>query len=184
MSGRPKDDAGELQLAGDPIAGSTIEQLFLTETPRLTHYFRRRIGNREDVLDLVQETFARMVGARPSEQLRNPQAYLQRIARNLLVNRSKRTETKLAARHVPFGEDVEISVPPDQSYAIEAEDLRRKYRQAVQALTPRTREVFLLHRVNALSYKEIAARLGISVSTVEYHLARALVHIDRALRDA
>ncbi len=54
---------------------------------------------------------------------------------------------------------------------------------AGDALTPKTREVFLLHRAQELSYKEIAAKLEISISTVEYHMARALVHIGRALGD-
>jgi RNA polymerase sigma-70 factor (ECF subfamily) len=74
------------------------------------------------------------------------------------------------------------SVAPEQEDALEVEDLHRQYRDAVQHLTPRTREVFILHRVDELTYTEIAARLGISVSTVEYHIMRALVHLDEALR--
>ena len=43
------------------------------------------------------------------------------------------------------------------------------------------REVFLLHRVDGLSYKDIALQLGISVRTVEWHIAEAIVRIGRGL---
>lgn len=57
----------------------------------------------------------------------------------------------------------------------------RQYREALDALAPRTRQVFLLHRVHEKSYKDIAAELGISVRTVEWHIGQALLHITRAL---
>ncbi|MGF7170820.1 RNA polymerase sigma-70 factor (ECF subfamily) [Sphingobium xanthum] len=177
------DDDDALKLVDNPISGPTVEQLYLTESRRLTHYFRRHVGNREDVLDLIQETFTRLLSAHPCGQLKNPRGYLQRIARNLLFNRSKKAETKYFGAQLPSEPVGELSVPPDQSYEIEVEDVRRKYRQAVDALSPRTREVFLLHRVQELSYKAISERLEISVSTVEYHIARALVYIGRALDD-
>jgi RNA polymerase sigma-70 factor (ECF subfamily) len=59
--------------------------------------------------------------------------------------------------------------------------MRRRYREAVDALPSRMREVFLLHRVDGVAYKEIAARLDISVRTVEWHIAEAIVRIGRGL---
>jgi len=49
-------------------------------------------------------------------------------------------------------------------------------------LPRRTREVFLLHRLEGLAYKEIAAQLGISIRTVEWHVAEAILRIGRDLR--
>jgi RNA polymerase sigma-70 factor (ECF subfamily) len=175
------DPSGDNDLAIDGLDGDRLEQIFRAHAPRLTRFFRQRLNNSEEARDFVQEAFVRLAGARPGGMLRNPEAYLQRIARNLLFNRSKRTEFKLAAFHAPFDERVDVAIAPEQSLAIEAADVLKLYRRAVSELTPRTREVFLLHRIDELSYKEIAVRLGISVSTVEYHIARALVHIDRLL---
>ena len=53
--------------------------------------------------------------------------------------------------------------------------------QALLALPIRTRAIFLLHRVDGLSYAEIAERCGISGKQVERHIARAMLRIDRAL---
>src|SRR3546814_10902814 len=61
------------------------------------------------------------------------------------------------------------------------EDVMRAYRRALAELPDRTREVFLLHRVDELAYREIGEKLGISIPTVQYHVARALAHIDAPL---
>lgn len=53
--------------------------------------------------------------------------------------------------------------------------------QAIATLPRRDREIFLAHRVDGLSYQEIADRTGLSVRRVERHIARALYGIDRTL---
>lgn len=53
--------------------------------------------------------------------------------------------------------------------------------QAIATLPRRDREIFLAHRVDGLSYQEIASRTGLSVRRVERHIARALYGIDRSL---
>jgi RNA polymerase sigma-70 factor (ECF subfamily) len=52
--------------------------------------------------------------------------------------------------------------------------LQRLYRRTVRAMPPKTRRVFVMHRIHRRPYKEIAAELGISIATVEYHMMRAL----------
>lgn len=158
-----------------------LEQVYRTEAPRLARYFRSRMPVADDASDLVQEAFVRFVGLAGRGALVHPAAYLQRIARNLIYDRSKRSEVRLARFHVPIGEGAEPAVPPRQTEGIEAEDLMRLYRQALDDLPPKTRNVFMLHRVEDLTYREIALRLGISVPTVQYHFARALAHIDAVL---
>jgi RNA polymerase sigma-70 factor (ECF subfamily) len=158
-----------------------LAQVYRAEAPRLARYFRSRIAAPDDASDLVQEAFARLAGLVGRGSLAHPAAYLQRIARNLVYDRSKRLEVRLARFHVPIGEGVEPQVPPQQADRIEAEDVMRLYRQALSELPPKTAEVFMLHRVEDLTYREIGLRLGISVPTVQYHFARALAHIDAAL---
>jgi RNA polymerase sigma-70 factor (ECF subfamily) len=53
--------------------------------------------------------------------------------------------------------------------------------QAMLTLPPKTREIFIAHRVHGLSYQQIADRTGLSVRRVERHIARALYGIDRTL---
>lgn len=165
-------------------AVSTAESLaavYKIESPRLTRYFRARLRHGDEAADLVQEAFARLAGFMAKSPLPRPGAYLQRIARNLLYDRSKRLEVRLAAFHLPIGEGAEPAVDADQAHAIEAADVLRLYRKALAELPERTREVFLLHRTQDLTYREIGMKLEISIPTVQYHVARALAHIDAAL---
>ena len=158
-----------------------VRQIYEVEAPRLRRYFQARMHAGDDAGDLVQESFARLLGCLAKTSLPRPAAYLQRIARNLLLDRRKRLETRLAAFHVPLGEQHDPAVAPDQAVRIEVEDMMHAYRRALGELPERTRNVFLLHRVDELTYKQISGRLGISIPTVQYHVARALAHIDAAL---
>lgn len=167
------------QPVADILSDREITELYRREAPRLARYFRRRLRSKGDTSDWVQETFLRFTLAQPDRRMRNPKAYLQRIAHNLLVDGWRRINATRA--HLVELDSAEPVVGPEQSYAIEANDLMRQYRQALSELTARTRVVFLLHRVEELTYNEIATRLEISINTVEYHMARALLHLDRAL---
>jgi RNA polymerase sigma factor (sigma-70 family) len=54
-----------------------------------------------------------------------------------------------------------------------ARERLQKVLAALESLGPRTREIFLLHRLDGLKYREIASQLGITVSAVEKHIAKA-----------
>jgi RNA polymerase sigma factor (sigma-70 family) len=175
-SDRPQRTTGAT--VGLDREGFHLDAVYRSEAPRLARFLRKRLPRTEDPQDFVQEAFARLAGSSPNSLLRNPEAYLQRIVRNLLIDRSRRA---IKVQYVELGDDLGVAVAPDQAHEIEASDTRRLYRTAVDALPARTREVFLLSRVEDIGYKEIAARLGISIRTVEWHVAEAIVRIEKAL---
>jgi len=155
-----------------------FEALYREQAPRLQRRLRAKLRSPEDARDVVQDAFVRLLGARTMP--REPAAFLNRIVRNLIVDRARR----LAARgpEVVLGDDIGPSIAPTQSDAIELEQIREQYRTSIAALPNRTREVFLLHRVDGLAYKDIAELLSISIRTVEWHVAEAIVQIGRDLR--
>lgn len=171
----------EISQTGSPAPHTSpcIDTMFRTEAPRLARYFRHKISGTDDPLDLVQEAFLRFLGRSRHGLPGNPAGYLHRIARNLLFERARRRKANGGARECPLPPDFEISVPPSQEREIEAAEMMDAYDNALAQLPPRTREVFLLHRRDELSYKQIAARLGIGVRTVEWHIAEALFRIRR-----
>jgi RNA polymerase sigma-70 factor (ECF subfamily) len=170
-----------MDLAAPTFQDSDIGSIYAEEAPRLQRYFCARLRNSDDARDLVQETFARFLRAMAREDPQRPAAYLQRIARNLLFNRTRQLKNQMAPFHVSFDHGYEHAMAPDQSERIEVEDMMRTYRRALSELPEKTRAVFLLHRVEELTYREIGDRLGISIPTVQYHVARALAHIDATL---
>ncbi|MEJ7933863.1 sigma-70 family RNA polymerase sigma factor [Sphingobium sp. AN558] len=170
-------------VAADQSRGSRthiLERLFRSEGPGLARFVRSRIGKEEEVHDLVQEAFLRLAAARPNVLLERPEAYLQRIARNLVFNRYRRVDPLRCPMHVAIDEAESVTVPPEQEWAIEANDARSRYIAVLDTLTPRTREIFLLNRVEGLSYADIAARLDLTVKAIEYHMSRALTQLHQA----
>jgi RNA polymerase sigma-70 factor (ECF subfamily) len=158
-----------------------LDRLYREEAPRLARYFRRHTRGDEDVPDLVQDSFVRLAALDRSADCKRPAAYLQRIARNLLVDRSRRRRDRLARLRLDPTAVDGLVMAADQGCGIEHDDVMRLYRQTLYAMPERTRTVFLLHRVDDLPYREIGKRLNIAIPTVQYHVAQALMHLDRAL---
>lgn len=175
---------------GDPlppddrvVAGSVLalNDLYQTQAPKLLRYFARR-ADRQDANDLMQESFARFVDATAAADrvIEQPEAYLNRIATNLLRDRAKTALQRSLARHVPA--DEESLAGPDIVAALEARDLLNRIQNALMRLGPKTRDIFLAHRVDGFSYSDIAKRTGLSVKGVEWHMTKAITHVDRVLR--
>ncbi|OAN65918.1 RNA polymerase sigma factor [Sphingomonas sp. TDK1] len=175
---------------GDPlppedrvVTGSvlTLEDLYHTEAPRLHRFFARR-ADCQDANDLVQESFARLAGAdaAPGRSIEQPEAYLSRTAANLLRNRAKSALQRSLARQVPV-EETSLA-GPDMIAMLEARDLLNRIQNALMRLSPKTRDIFLAHRVDGLSYNDIAKRTGLSLKGVEWHMTKAIAHLDRVLR--
>jgi RNA polymerase sigma-70 factor (ECF subfamily) len=178
VSDSADDGAGEVIRRGDG-ARRQLDLLYRERAPALRRRLRMRTGSSEEANDIVHEAFARLVRAAGFQGLRQPEAFLGRIVRNLLIDRSRRLSGR--SLHVPIDEAGDIPVRAEQEDLIEAEQMAERYRKAVASLPPRMREVFLLHRVEELDYREIAVRLQISVRTVEWHFAEAIVRIGKEL---
>ncbi|PSJ42168.1 RNA polymerase sigma factor [Allosphingosinicella deserti] len=174
---------------GDPLPSGSrarhaplpaLGDLYHREAPRLLRYFARR-ADRQDVNDLVQESFTLLAraAAGPDQSIERPEAYLNRIAANLLRSRAKSALQRSLARHVP-AEDA-LLVAPDAVTALEARDTLNRLQAALMRLSPKTRAIFLAHRLEGLSYNEIATTMALSVKGVEWHMSKALTHLNRAL---
>ena len=154
-----------------------IEQLYEAEAPRLMRYFQRRTNDANSAADMVQDAFIRLAGFPRLGDLANPAAYLQRIARNLVVDRARRRAAR-EAMHVPLS-DWDGEAQPIQEEAIIARDTLKLYERAMDELPERTRTIFLLQRVEGMTYRQIAEKLDVKLWTVEHHMKRAIAHIDR-----
>jgi RNA polymerase sigma factor (sigma-70 family) len=184
LTDSPMSASDDSDVAGrDAVQGRRsriLERLFRSEAPGLARFVRSRIGREEEVHDLVQEAFVCLAAARPQILLERPEAYLQRIARNLVFDRYRRTDPLRRPTHVAIDEAVSVAIPPEQEWAIEADDARSRYIAVLDTLAPRTREIFLLNRVDGVSYGDIAQRLGLTSKAIEYHMSRALAQLHQA----
>jgi RNA polymerase sigma-70 factor (ECF subfamily) len=162
-------------------APPSLGELYRTHAPRLLRFFARR-GQQDEAGDLVQESFTRFADARArtAAAIDRPEAYLSRIATNLVRNRAKTALRRSLASHVPA--DDEPLTAHDAVALLEARDQIERLQKALASLAPKTREIFLAHRLDGLSYKDIATQTGLSVKGVEWHMGKAIAHLDRLLR--
>src|SRR5690606_32570635 len=130
---------------------AALDALYREESPRLLKSLARRTSSREEARDLVQEIFCRVarLGADRLQLVERPQAYLRRMAANLLRDRAKLAARQRLDSHVP-AEDA-VLVGSDQQRLLEARDMPQRVEAAVLRLRPKTREIFMAHRVEGLS---------------------------------
>ena len=163
---------------------SSILEAYLANELALKRFLRRFIKSREGADDLAQEAFLRAFAAETQHSIVSPKAFLFKVARNLALNELAR---QASATTEPLGdfEGQEVLEDSSQVAADDAVDDRKRIRvlaRAIAALPPQCAKVFILRKMQGLSQKEIAARLNISVRTVENHVALGLVRCKAYMR--
>jgi RNA polymerase sigma-70 factor, ECF subfamily len=145
----------------------SLRSLFDRLYPALVRYLSRRLGDRDLAEDLAQEAFVRLLRHRPPA----PEAWLFRVAINL-ANDAVRGELR-RTRHLQVMTTTAEppAVPASDRLLLEAETAER-VRQGLACLSERDRELLLLHE-DGLSYRELAATVGVNPSSIAPLLARA-----------
>jgi len=142
---------------------------------RLRGWLRARFPSLTDLDDLVQESYARLIRAREGGKVVNIRNYLFATARNAALDLFRRN--RIVAIEGVENIDVlpVLENGPDQAESLDHDEDLALLAAAVQALPRRCRQVLLLQKIHGLSYKEIAARLGISERTVNAQIAKGVL---------
>lgn len=151
-----------------------FQREILAQEPVLLGYLRRVWPKGEDVEDLAQEIYTRVYQAALASRPAAPRAFLFATARHLMTDRIRR-ERIVSIQAI--GDLESLNVLVDELSAerrVSAHQELSRLAEALDALPPRCREVVWLKRVAELSQSEVAGRLGISVKTVEAHLAKGM----------
>lgn len=173
-------DQGEF---GTRLECHLLEMLFLEYWPKLISWLYPLVHCRDTAAELTQEAYVRLLSFSDQHTIRHPRAFLYQTAKNLALDHLRKD--KVQALHVTDFDEA-AQVPADQPSAERVLLDRERVDQflaAMETMPPRSREVFVLHRVHELSYRQIAERLNISESAVEKNIMRALTHCRHALRD-
>jgi RNA polymerase sigma factor (sigma-70 family) len=163
----------------------TILEAYLANEVALKRYLARFVKSREAADDLAQEAFIRAFAAEAARVIESPKAFLFKVAKNLALNELAR-QSAIAIE--PLGDFEGQSVLEDSSQAavddvVDSRERIRMLARAIAALPPQCAKVFILRKMQGLSQKEIAARLNISVRTVENHVAVGLSRCRAYMRD-
>jgi RNA polymerase sigma factor (sigma-70 family) len=133
---------------------------------------RRRYGAIGDAEDLLHEAFVRYEQYRRSMPVGNPAAFLLQAAANLAIDQH-RSQKHLSPESFEVACEAATDPAPAVHDVLAARERLERVRQGLQVLNARTREIFLMHRLDGRRHREIAGALGISCSAVEKHIAKA-----------
>ena len=147
---------------------------FLANQVSLRSFISRFMVSAHEIEDVSQETFLRAYKAEQHTPIEQPKAYLFRVAKNILLNEFNNKARKVTdyvdnletLDLLPETESLEDNLMAQQRIGI--------YCEAIASLPEQCRRVMLMKKIYGLSTREVARRLGISVSTVEKHMTKGL----------
>lgn len=141
--------------------------------------------NKDDVDDLAQEAFLKCYAASLKEEIRDAKALLFRVAKNVAISESRRKRYSVTSSIEDSG-GTDVFTDMRQVPVDDALHSRKKLAVFVRALStlPEVqRRALLMRKFEGLKFKQIATRLGVSVSTVEKRVASALLQCDAYMRE-
>ncbi|TAE59254.1 MAG: RNA polymerase sigma-70 factor [Bacteroidetes bacterium] len=130
-------------------------------------------GNIALAEDLAQEAFLILWKKRDSIDPEKVKSYLYTIANNLFLNEIKHQKVVMKFQEQPAPQ----ATAESPQFNMEEEEFRQQLETAISGLPEKNRTVFLMNRIDRLTYKEIADMLGISIKAVEKRMHKALTEL-------
>ncbi|OOV95684.1 sigma-70 family RNA polymerase sigma factor [Pseudomonas sp. MF4836] len=164
--------------ASPPEAPQSITSLYCDHHGWLVRWLRMRLGCSHQAADMAQDTFVRLLLSErkgpATPLLQKPRYYLATIARRVMVDSFRRRALEQAY--------LQALAQQPEAYALSPEDklLMVEALHAVDAMLDglgrKVKQAFLLSQLQGMGYKEIAAKLGVSVSSITQYVAKASEH--------
>jgi len=159
-----------------------FEKLYFRYCKKLYNFVFSICKNREDTEELVQLVFMKVWEKRAEIDTElSFSGYIFRIAKNSLLNKIKKRINERVYL------DYLLSRPEDLSNSVEKNinflELNLEIERLINNIPEKRREIFLLSRMEGLTYREIAAKLSISVNTVNTQISKSLEELRDRLPD-
>ena len=150
---------------------SVVSRIFLEHSHFLKKFLARFLNREQDIEDVAQEAYLKAYSAEQDKgEIDQPKAFLFSIAKNIALNELNRKSRQMTSYIEECQGSVALEASANTENTIEAKESLGVYCKAVAALPEKCRHVYLLRKVHGLTHREIADRLGISLSMVEKHL--------------
>ncbi|MBX8497614.1 sigma-70 family RNA polymerase sigma factor [Pseudomonas cichorii] len=146
----------------------------------LQNWLRKKIGCSQRAADLAQDAFVRILMLAEPLNLKEPRAFLATTATRLLIDGARRRKIERAYLDALALHADEACTPNPEAIHVALQMLER-IAQMLDGLPPRPRQAFLLHRLEGMTYSEIAIQLGVSSSMVKQYMASVMVHCYKTL---
>jgi RNA polymerase sigma-70 factor (ECF subfamily) len=166
---------------GETEQSADLDRITRRFRPVLMAYLLRRLRNHAEAEDMAQEVFVRLA-AQSKVEMQSPEGYIFQIAANLLRDRSRRDRVRNAYRAEAAQIEGRGVDPLDPLRIVGDRETLAILRAAVADLPERTRNIFILNRLENVDRRMLADTYGTSISTIDRELARALAHLTSRIR--
>lgn len=158
--------------------------LYRTHGDALRRFVKKRVGNEEDAADIVQDVFLKVSARYEGKPAHELKAILFRAAHNaaldfLMLEDTKKRRAALDVERLSPVMPCDDAISPERT--VLDRDLLEVARRTLADMSPRRREILLLHRLEEVEYSEIARRMGVSISTVTREIAGAVAAIKKKM---
>ncbi|MBW7889498.1 MAG: RNA polymerase sigma-70 factor [Chitinophagaceae bacterium] len=171
----------QMQIAGGDE--SSFQQLFERHRAKLFNYLLSIVKSREIAEELVIDVFLRLwTGRELLTEIQNMDAFLHKVAYNKAIDFLRISSRNASLQKLVRREIMASSKERSADYRLQEQEYREIIRRAIHQLSPQRRLVFMLSRVEGLTYDQIAERLNLSRNTVRNTLAETLRSIRSHLR--
>ncbi|MFN2261784.1 MAG: RNA polymerase sigma factor [Psychroflexus sp.] len=147
-------------------------RIYQQQSAQLYRHFYYKFGHSVWAEEVVQEAFIKLWEKCKNVPFGKARSFLYTVANNLSLNKYKHQKVVLEYQKKQDKNEKDHQTP---EFVLEEEEFKTKLKNAIQQLTPKQRSVFLLHRIDEKSYKEIADLEQISVKAVEKRMQKALI---------
>jgi RNA polymerase sigma-70 factor (ECF subfamily) len=160
---------------------SRLDEVAAQYNTPLLRFFQRRVDRPEDADDLVQDVFSRLA-AQDLATIANIHGYVFQVAANVLRDKARRASVRSIMTATPDGFDIEDEAGFTPERIMQSREALQMMIAALYELPQIVRMIFSLYHFDGIAQVEISRRMGLSLSTVEKHMAKANSHLLYRLR--
>lgn len=145
-------------------------------------FLMRKVHKKEDVEDIVQDTFMKAHGVSDWENIKNPESYLVSIAKNSYRDHIRREtrnilDNRTDITHLELKDD-----RPDPEQITSGKQDLKELEKVINSLTPRVKQAIILIKIMNVTYAEASEIMKVSISTLENHVTKGLAECRRKIR--
>lgn len=148
-----------------------FQELFFEYSRKLRNFLFYKCGDEALSEDLMQEAYLRMWKECKKVSYQKAKSFLFTVANNLFLDHVKHQKVVTRFKLIPISQ----STPEDPQFLLEEKEFQGQLEEAIESLPEKQRVVFLMSRIEKMTYRDIAALLEISVKAVEKRMHKALI---------